>query len=156
MCSQATNDYVYYTITNTETGAIVGGPSTKISGIGNGTAEANLTYKNVDINLVAGTYKVELKYVKDYITNTNLDRAYLKNISVCTQSATGATVTTLRVGSGGFVIYEKNAGETDEEATEEIENDLNTAKTSRNQWVWVPISSTEVGNMYHVTNGQIY
>ena len=156
VCSQATNDYVYYTITNVDTGATTGGTSTKKSGTGNGTAEASLTYTNTDVNLSEGTYKVELKYVKDYTTNTNLDRAYLKSISVCTQSATGEAISTVRVGSGGFVIYEKNAGETDEQATETIAENLNTEKINRNQWVWVPISSNEVKNMYHVSNGQLY
>ena len=156
VCSQATNDYVYYTITNKETGATVGGTSTKISGTGNGAAEASLTYTNTDVNLAAGTYKVELKYVKDYTTNTNLDRAYLKSISVCTQSASGETVTTVRVGSGGFVIYEKNAGETDEQARDAIIADVTIAQKTRNQYVWVPISSTEINNMYHKSGNLIY
>ena len=158
VCSTATanTDYAYYTITNTETGATIGGTDTSIYGTGYGTAVASLTYTNTDANLSVGTYKVELKYAKDETTNTNLDRAYLKSVKVYTQSATSEDNFNQRVGSGGFVIYEKNAGETDEEAIEEIEDNLTTAQRTRNQWVWVPISREEVSNMYNVKNGVVY
>ena len=71
----------------------------------------------------------------------------------------GVTTEGVREHHGGFVIYEKNAGESDEQARVALA-DLETAKTTRNQYVWVPISNTEVdnevNNMYHPTNGLIY
>ena len=74
---------------------------------------------------------------KGYVASPNVEERYVN----------GVTTNGVREHHGGFVIYEKNAGETDEQATEVIAANLNTAKTSRNQYVWVPISNSEVSNM---------
>ena len=89
---------------------------------------------------------IQVPVPKGYVSSTDAEERYVN----------GVTIDGVREHHGGFVIYEKNAGETDEQATEDIETDLDTAQRERNQWVWVPISSEEVSNMYHVTNGQIY
>ena len=99
----------------------------------------NFTYVTSEDN-------IKVPVPKGYVASTDAEERYVN----------GITTDGVREHHGGFVIYEKNAGETAEEATEAIAANLNTAKTNRNQWVWVPISSTEVSNMYHVTNGQIY
>ena len=81
---------------------------------------------------------------KGYVASTDAEERYVN----------GVTTDGVREHHGGFVIYEKNTGETDEQATVTIAANLNTAKTSRNQWVWVPVN--DVIEMYHVTNGEIY
>ncbi len=131
--SEATNDYAYYTITNTSTGAIIGGTSTKISGTGSGTAEGNLKYKNEDVDISEGTYKIEIKYIKNASRNTGLDSGYLKSISVYTESGTGETLP-VRAISGGFVIYERlasDAGKTDAEVQAIINDDIDVAQRTR-------------------------
>ena len=45
---------------------------------------------------------------------------------------------------------------TDSEAQTAITNDTLTAQKTRNQYVWVPISSSELANMYHTSSGKIY
>ena len=52
--------------------------------------------------------------------------------------------------AGGFVIYEG-----DEEVPEDVD-DLWEAQKTRNQYVWVPISSEEVLNMYHQSGNKIF
>ena len=53
--------------------------------------------------------------------------------------------------NGGFVIYE---GENEPVPTDET--GLMQAQINRNQWVWIPISSTEFSNMYHTSGNKIY
>ena len=143
-------DYVYYTMTNTGTGVSIGGTGTqeaRINGICYGTLDTSLIYVNKDVKLEAGTYKVTVTYSKNGSTNTNLDKAYVKSIGVYTKSAEGTEIT-VRERTGGVVIYE---------GTEAVTNDnVATAKTTRNQYVWVPISSDEVSNMYHMMSGVLY
>ena len=150
VCCQANKnaDYAYYTITNTGTGATIGGTQeARISGIGYGKVEASLIYIKKDVKLEAGTYKVKITYRKDGGTDLYLDKAYLKSIGVYTKSAEGSEIT-VREHTGGFVIYE---------GTETVtSSNVATAKTTRNQYVWVPISSTDVSNMYRITNGILY
>ena len=87
---------------------------------------------------------IQVPVPKGYVVSTDAEERYVN----------GVTTDGVREHHGGFVIYEKNAGETDEEAATTIEENLNTAKITRNQWVWVPIA--DVTDMYHVSNGQLY
>ena len=97
----------------------------------------NLTY-------ITSEDGIQVPVPKGYVASTDAEERYVN----------GVTTDGVREHHGGFVIYEKNAGETDEQATEEIVVNLNTAKTSRNQYVWVPID--DVNDMYHVSNRQLY
>ena len=85
---------------------------------------------------------------KGYVASPDVEERYVN----------GVTTDGVREHHGGFVIYERLAsdeGKTDEQVQQVIENDLDVAQRTRNQWVWVPIVSGEVSNMYHVTNGKI-
>ena len=58
-----------------------------------------------------------------------------------------------RVKSGGYVIYKKEDGETDEQAMENISDDLETAKRNRNQYVWIPLTFQELNQIFEIRNG---
>lgn len=81
--SQGTSyDYLYYTITNVDTGAIIGGntSNSKIGGSGFGTTYEKLKFNNVDINLQPGKYKIEFTYYKNATSHYYLDRGFVKNV----------------------------------------------------------------------------
>ena len=91
---------------------------------------------------------IQVPVPKGYVASTDLEERYVN----------GVTTNGVREHHGGFVIYERLAsdeGKTDEQVQQVIEDDLDTAQRTRNQWVWVPISSSELSNMYHVSSGQI-
>lgn len=75
-------DYLYYTITNTETGATIGGKSTKIGGTSYGTVYENLQFMEKSIELTPGKYKIEFTYRKDSSSYGGLDTAYVRNIRI--------------------------------------------------------------------------
>ena len=51
---------------------------------------------------------------------------------------------------GGFVIYEGT------EAVPQDSDGLFTAQKTRNQWVWVPISSEQFNEIYHMSGNEYY
>lgn len=77
-------DYVYYTITNTVTGATIGGntSSSKIGGTSYGSTYEGLTFLNVSQELSAGTYTISFTYRKDGSSSSGLDCAYVRNVKV--------------------------------------------------------------------------
>ena len=87
---------------------------------------------------------IQVPVPKGYVASTDAEERYVN----------GVTTDGVREHHGGFVIYEKNAGETDELATQEIEDDLDIARIERNQWVWIPVVAIE--DMYHVSENYIY
>lgn len=78
----ANYDYVYYTITNIETGKTIGGTSTKIGGTSMGTNYDSLKFENITEDLEAGTYKIEFVYKKDSSSNSGLDAAFVRNMKI--------------------------------------------------------------------------
>ena len=90
---------------------------------------------------------IDVPVPKGYVASTDPEERYVN----------GVTTNGIREHHGGFVIYEKNAGETDEQARTAIQADITTAQKTRNQYVWVPINSAEVDeNMYHNVNDVLY
>ena len=87
---------------------------------------------------------IQVPVPKGYVASTDAEERYVN----------GVTTDGVREHHGGFVIYEKNVGETDEQAIAEIDEDIDMAQKTRNQWVWVPIA--DVTDMYHITNGNLY
>ena len=77
-------DYVYYTITNTETNETIGGNKSgyKIGGNSSITDYNDLSFATVTEELEAGTYKIAFTYSKDSSQNKGLDSAFVKNIKV--------------------------------------------------------------------------
>ena len=88
--------------------------------------------------------EIQVPVPKGYVASPDAEERYVN----------GITTDGVREHHGGVVIYEKNAGETDEQAMQEIEDDIDTAQRERNQWVWVPIA--DVTDMYHISANQIY
>ena len=88
--------------------------------------------------------EIQVPVPKGYVASTDAEERYVNGIT-----AEDGT----REHHGGFVIYEKNAGETDDQARTSIAEDLDIAQRTRNQWVWVPIDA--VIDMYYVTNAGI-
>ena len=124
--------------------------SRTLSGTDFGNVESTLKYFTEEVELEAGTYIMHIKYRKNSSTNEGLDTAYIKSVKLYTKEETGNEEVqhTKRVHSGGFVIYE---------GTEEVNNDnLATAKTNRNQYVFVPINESELLNMYRISGNLIY
>ena len=87
-------DYVYYTITNVDTNATIGGTSTKIGGNGSITQYENLSFATVTVDLDAGTYKIAFSYRKDGSGDTGLDAGFVRNIQVTGMNTTVPIVTT--------------------------------------------------------------
>ena len=90
---------------------------------------------------------IEVPVPKGYVASPDLEERYVN----------GITTDGVREHHGGFVIYEKlasDAGKTDAEVQALIEENMDVAQRTRNQWVWVPIA--DVTDMYHVSNNQLY
>ena len=84
---------------------------------------------------------------KGYVASPDVEERYVN----------GVTTEGTREHHGGFVIYERlasDAGKTDEEVQQVIDDDMDVAQRTRNQWVWVPIA--DVTDMYHVSSNQLY
>ena len=84
---------------------------------------------------------------KGYVASPNVEERYVN----------GVTTEGVREHHGGFVIYERlasDAGKTDKEVQDIIEDDMDEAQRTRNQWVWVPIA--DVTDMYHASGNLIY
>ena len=144
--SQKEKDRLEININNGQTNIF----SRNRSGIDFGNVESTLKYFTEEVELEAGTYNIVINYWKDGSKNEGLDTAYIKSVKLYTKEETGNEEVqhTKRVHSGGFVIYE---------GTEEVNNDnLATAKTNRNQYVFVPISESELLNMYRISDNLIY
>ena len=90
----ASYDYLYYTITNVDTNATIGGTSTKIGGNGSVTQYENLSFATVTVDLDAGTYKIAFSYRKDGSGDTGLDAGFVRNIQVTGMNTTVPIVTT--------------------------------------------------------------
>ena len=73
-------DYLYYTITNVDTNATIGGTSTKIGGNSSITNYESLSFTTVTRDLDAGTYKISFTYHKNGSTNSGLDSGFVRNI----------------------------------------------------------------------------
>ena len=90
---------------------------------------------------------LEVPVPKGYVASPDAEERYVN----------GVTIDGVREHHGGFVIYERlasDAGKTDEQVQQEINNDLDIAQRTRNQWVWVPIA--DVTDMYHISNNKLY
>ena len=74
-------DYLYYTITNTETNEIIDGQSKKIGGTSYGTQYNSLNFVQEWEELVPGKYKLNFYYKKDGSRNSGLDAGFVKGIS---------------------------------------------------------------------------
>lgn len=147
--SQVGQDRMYIKLTNEDTAAT--STIAEYSGTGFGTAEASLVYFDEEIELEQGRYTIKIEYTKNFRTNEGLDRAYLKSAKVYDKTETETENTYIkRTQSGGFVIYEG----TDPVPTDET--GLLNAQKTRNQYVWVPISISELANMYHTSSNKIY
>ena len=84
---------------------------------------------------------------KGYVASPDVEERYVN----------GVTAEGTREHHGGFVIYERLAsdiGKTDAEVQALIEDEIDEAQRTRNQWVWVPIA--DAGDMYHISNNQLY
>ena len=85
-------DYVYYTITNVETGKTIGGTSTKIGGTSYGTVYDTLKYNSVTTEkLPEGKYTISFTYRKDGSGKAGLDRAFVKNVKLNTKTGVEKT-----------------------------------------------------------------
>ena len=85
-------DYVYYTITNVETGKTIGGTSTKIGGTSYGTVYNTLKYNSVTTEkLPEGKYTISFTYRKDSSGKAGLDRAFVKNVKLNTKTGVEKT-----------------------------------------------------------------
>lgn len=78
----ASYDYVYYTITNVDTNAIIGGTSNKIGGINYGTTYESLQFTKVEQELQPGTYTITFTYRKDGSVDRGTDSGYVRDIEV--------------------------------------------------------------------------
>ena len=79
-CQSGYYDYLYFTITNTLTGKTIGGTNTAIGGTSYGTVYESLNFKNMSIDLKAGTYKIEFVYSKNNANSNGLDAGFVKNV----------------------------------------------------------------------------
>ena len=128
--------YLYATITNVNTGEQI--RSSNIENTLYGTTYNNLIYTTYEQELSAGIYKLEINYYKNSNTNSSgLDSGYVKSTSIINYDQTGTDQVTQHQ-YGGFVIY-KGTDTVDE-------TNLATAQTTRNQWVWEPV--TDVSKIY--------
>lgn len=85
-------DYVYYTITNVDTGKTIGGTSTKIGGTSYGTVYDTLKYNLVTTEkLPEGKYTISFTYRKDVSGKSGLDRAFVKNVKLNTKTGVEKT-----------------------------------------------------------------
>lgn len=88
----ASCDYVYYTITNIETGETVGGANyKKIGGTSYGTVYDTLKYDTVSEKLKPGKYTISFTYRKDSSGYKGLDKAFVKNIKLNTKTGVEKT-----------------------------------------------------------------
>ena len=102
--SSKANDNFYYEIVNTETNAVIGGMSTKISGTTRGTEYSGLTYEEKTIYLNSGTYKVKYIYEKDNAGHEGLDAGFVKNIrTVQTFTQTEMNIFNLQKSTNQYV-----------------------------------------------------
>ena len=97
-----------------------------------------------------GRYKIQAIYKKNASTDQGLDSAYIKLSTYYKEDENGNTVEVdqkNKIHDGGFVIYELTNSEleTDPNGTSVIINDTNkdTAQSTRNQYVWVPVTNIE-------------
>ena len=135
--------YLYAVVTNVNTGEQI--RSSNIENTKYGTVYANLIYTTFDQELSAGTYKLEINYYKNNQTSSSgLDSGYVKSANIINYDQTGTDQVTNHQ-YGGFVIY-KGTDTVDE-------SNIETAKKTRNQWVWVPV--TDASEIYETdTNGK--
>ena len=77
-------DYLYYKITNIDTGATIGGNSSsyRIGGTSYGKVYENLKFYTVSESLSSGNYKIEFAYRKDSSGNSGLDRGFIRNVII--------------------------------------------------------------------------
>ena len=78
--SSEVEDKLYYNIKNVETGEIIGGEKTAISGTANGTNIDELIYTDTEVSLDAGTYEIEFVYSKNGSISEGLDAGFVKSI----------------------------------------------------------------------------
>ena len=145
--SQLYYDYLYGEIINTTNNKIEK-TTIKLNGTNYGSFESKLVYVKTNIKLDQGTYKLNVKYIKNESDDSSLDRAYVKEVKIYDRKNNGNADTMQNHKYGGFVIYEGT-----DEVTEENQW---TAQCERNQWVWIPIE--DVSDMYweDKTDGKIY
>lgn len=130
--------YLYAIITNTETGEQI--RTSNIPDKFSVEIYEKLIYTNLEEDLTAGRYTVEINYYKDSNTSSSgLDSGYVKNASVVSYDDVGSSEIKLH-NYGGFVIYEGTDAVTDINVV--------TAQKTRNQWVWVPVDAETVSRVY--------
>ena len=117
--------------------------------------------KAITTPIVAGTPNANnVTYVDSEELDENLNpkkvpvpKGYVASPDAEERYVNGVTTDGVREHHGGFVIYERlasDAGKTDKEVQDIIEDDIDEAQRTRNQWVWVPIA--DITDMYHTNN----
>ena len=104
-------DYLYYKITNIDTGATIGGNSSsyRIGGTSYGKVYENLNFYTVSVSLSSGNYKIEFAYRKDGSVNSGLDRGFIRNVIIGREVISNQWQTTFEVplldSSGNKINY---------------------------------------------------
>ena len=110
---------------------------------------SNYTYTMND--WATGRYKIKAWYKKDKSINEGQDRGYIKTSTYYKKDENGTQTfeedIKTKIHDGGFVIYQLTDEEieTDPNGTNIVINDTNkdTAQSTRNQYVWVPVPNIE-------------
>ena len=104
--------------------------------------------KYIDLAVDAGT-----KNSENYTMVTSLDG---KEVPVPT-GYVASSIDSERNVSNGFVIYEGIDAVPNDDSTEEGKKEIRRAQNTRNQYVWIPVSSDMANKLYRITdNGIIY
>ena len=109
---------------------------------------SNYTYTMNDWG--TGKYKLKATYSKNASTDEGQDSGYIKTSTYFKEDENGETIEVdqkTRIHNGGFVIYQLTDEEleTDPNGTSIVIDDTNkdTAQSTRNQYVWVPVPNVE-------------
>ena len=108
------------------------------------------TYTDSITDWATGRYKIRAIYSKDSSGNSGQDSAYIKPSTYFKEDENGEIIEEdikTKIHDGGFVIYQLTDEEIEEnpKGTNVIINDTNkeTAQSTRNQYVWVPVENVE-------------
>ena len=120
---------------------------------------SNYTYTMSDCGI--GRYKIRAIYNKNNSGDGGQDSAYIKASTYFKEDENGETIEVdqkTRIHDGGFVIYQLTDAEleTDPNGASVIINDINreTAQSTRNQYVWVPVPNVDdIVKTKEVNNG---
>lgn len=128
--------YLYVLVTNMDTGEKIRGSN--IAYTWYGIKYEDLIYTTFDKYLAVGSYKIEINYCKGNGQSVSgLDAGYVKLANIVNYDEAGLSQL-IDHKYGGFVIYK---------GTENVnEENIEDAKRTRNQWIWVPVS--DVNRIY--------